>query len=234
MDTDGNAVTLSGAISGSGSLTKIGDGTLAPAGADTYSGGTDIEAGTLKLGASFAASYPLTVNGGTLDLNGQSLTVSSLHGTVDADGNGGTITNNASSPATLTLADWNVQTLTYAGILEDGTSGGTVALTLSGNATLVLSGSNTYSGPTTISAGTLQAGAEYALSPYSDMTVGSGAYLDLNGFDNEVNTLSGTNTSHVENSAAGTTATLIVGNERRRQRFLRGLARRGHGPTRPR
>ena len=212
LDTDGNAVTLSGAISGSGSLTKIGDGTLSLTGADTYSGGTDVEAGTLKLGASFAASYPLTVNGGTLDLNGQSLTVSSLHGTVDADGNGGTITNNASSPATLTLADWNVQTLTYAGILEDGTSGGTVALTLSGNATLVLSGSNTYSGPTTISAGTLQAGAEYALSPYSDMTVGSGAYLDLNGFDNEVNTLSGTNTSHVENSAAGTTATLIVGN----------------------
>ncbi len=31
--------------------------------------------------------------------------------------------------------------------------------------------------------GTLQAGAEYALSPASDMTVDSGATLDMNGFE---------------------------------------------------
>ena len=57
--------------------------------------------------------------------------------------------------------------------------------------------------------GTLQAGAEYALSPYSDMTVDNGATLDMNGFDNEVNTLSGSGT--VENSASGTTVWLGVG-----------------------
>ena len=41
------------------------------------------------------------------------------------------------------------------------------------------------------------------------MTVGDNGALDLNGFDNEINTLTGTGT--VENSAAGTTATLGVG-----------------------
>ncbi len=66
-------------------------------------------------------------------------------------------------------------------------------------------------GPTTITGGTLQAGAEYALSPYSDVTVGQYGTLDLNGFDNEVNTLSGDAGAVVENSAPGTTATLGVG-----------------------
>ena len=67
------------------------------------------------------------------------------------------------------------------------------------------------SGPTTITGGMLQAGAEYALSPSSDVTVGQYGTLDLNGFDNEVNTLSGDVGAVVENSAPGTTATLGVG-----------------------
>ena len=66
-------------------------------------------------------------------------------------------------------------------------------------------------GATDIESGTLQAGAEYALSPYSDVTVGQYGTLDLNGFDNEVNTLSGDVGAVVENSAPGTTATLGVG-----------------------
>ena len=44
------------------------------------------------------------------------------------------------------------------------------------------------------------------------MTVDNGAALDMNGFDNEVNTLSGGGTA-VENSAAGTSVWLGVGND---------------------
>ena len=66
-------------------------------------------------------------------------------------------------------------------------------------------------GATDIESGTLQAGAEYALSPCSDVTVGQYGTLNMNGFDNEVNTLAGDSGAGVENSAPGTTAALGVG-----------------------
>ena len=50
VDSNGDALTLTGLITGSGSLTKIGAGTLTLTDADKYSGGTTIDAGTLELG----------------------------------------------------------------------------------------------------------------------------------------------------------------------------------------
>ncbi|NBP46334.1 MAG: hypothetical protein EBU72_14190, partial [Betaproteobacteria bacterium] len=44
--------TYSGVISGAGSVTKLGAGTLTLSGANTYTGGTTVSAGTLALGAS--------------------------------------------------------------------------------------------------------------------------------------------------------------------------------------
>jgi autotransporter-associated beta strand protein len=48
FDTNGNNVTLAGAITGSGGLTKSGSGTLTLLGANTYTGGTVVSAGTLS------------------------------------------------------------------------------------------------------------------------------------------------------------------------------------------
>jgi fibronectin-binding autotransporter adhesin len=48
--TDNTSTTFSGTISGSGALAKIGNGTLTLSGANTYTGGTTINAGTLQLG----------------------------------------------------------------------------------------------------------------------------------------------------------------------------------------
>ena len=45
-----NALTYGGVISGAGSVTKLGAGTLTLTGANTYSGGTTITAGTLQVG----------------------------------------------------------------------------------------------------------------------------------------------------------------------------------------
>src|SRR5262249_56806502 len=48
MDTQANALTLSGNIGGSGALTKIGSGTLTLSGPSTYTGATNVNAGTLQ------------------------------------------------------------------------------------------------------------------------------------------------------------------------------------------
>jgi autotransporter-associated beta strand protein len=52
----GNTITLSGALSGSGGLTKAGSGTLELSGPNTYSGDTTVNAGILQL--NLAGSNP--------------------------------------------------------------------------------------------------------------------------------------------------------------------------------
>ncbi len=64
-------------------MTKAGAGILALNGANSYTGGTTVDAGTLQLGAggSLASTTALTVNGGTFDLENGGQTVGSLSGT---------------------------------------------------------------------------------------------------------------------------------------------------------
>jgi autotransporter-associated beta strand protein len=65
VDTNGNDATLGGAISGIGSLTKIGVGTLTLSASSSYSGATAVNAGTLLVNGSIANSA-VTVNSGAL------------------------------------------------------------------------------------------------------------------------------------------------------------------------
>lgn len=135
-DSD-TTLTLSGVLSGnSGKVTKTGDGTLVLTGTNTYRNGTTISAGTLQIGADSAlgnASGSLKLSGGTL---ATTATFSSAR------------TVSLTSAGTISTATGTTFTLT-------GVISGAKALTKSGSGTLLLSGANTYTGGTTVSAGTL-------------------------------------------------------------------------------
>jgi autotransporter-associated beta strand protein len=143
----GTTLTYGGIAAGAGGLTKTSAGTLTISGANTYGGATTISLGTLKLGAnnSVPSGSALTATG-TFDLAGFADTIGSLAG-------GGTVTNSSATASTLTAGGDNTST-TFSGVIQNGS--GTVAITKSGTGTMTLSGTNTYSGVTTINAGTLQ------------------------------------------------------------------------------
>ena len=74
----------------------------------------------------------------------------------------------------------------FSGVLS-----GTGGFTKAGTGTLSMSGANTYTGPTSISAGTLQTGAVNALPVSGDVDVSSGATLDLNDNNQSVGNITG-------------------------------------------
>ncbi|HET6247807.1 MAG TPA: autotransporter-associated beta strand repeat-containing protein [Tepidisphaeraceae bacterium] len=172
------ATVLSGPVTGIGALIKDGPGmlTLSNAnnsyGSNTTLAGTIISQGTLALGTDnaipatsvlqFGEVNPLSTtssnNSGTLDLKGFNQTVAGL--TTAGTGPSQQIVNSATAGSTLTVNYTNTAAAdTFAGQIGGGTAAAPVsnniALTKTGPGTLVLSGSNTYSGATTITGGTL-------------------------------------------------------------------------------
>lgn len=134
--------TYAGVISGSGSVLKTDAGVLTLSGANTYAGGTTIQGGTIAINADNrlgAASGPIVLDGGTLELTGSFNLSASRAITVTA--NDGTIQTDASVTSTVS------QGITGAG-----------ELTKAGTGTLVLSGANTYADGTVIDGGILQLG----------------------------------------------------------------------------
>ncbi len=149
FDTNGHNILVGAALSGTGALAKRGAGILALSGSNSYSGGTIIESGTLQLGHAAAlgsAGGSLALHGGILDLNGHAVAVGLLSGSA-----GTAIRSSVSGTASLAINQNSDST--YAGNIQNGT--GVVHLTKEGTGTLTLSGSNSYSGGTTITAGTL-------------------------------------------------------------------------------
>ena len=113
-------------------------------GLNTYSGVTNITAGTLQAGAAstFSSASAFTVGTGTsLDLNGFNQTIGSLAGA-------GTVTNNGAIAAILTAGGDNTTT-TFSGTLKDG-PGATLKFVKSGSGNLTLTGTNNYTGGTSI------------------------------------------------------------------------------------
>ncbi|WP_396174555.1 BspA family leucine-rich repeat surface protein, partial [Flavobacterium sp.] len=148
-------ITYSNVISNSGTITKLGAGTLTLSGVNTNTGAFNVNVGTVQISTNERlGNCNLTVaSGATFNLNGFSETIASIAGA-------GTITSSAVGAVTLT--NGGTTTTTFSGVIQNGS--GTLSLTKSGTGTLTLSSANTYTGTTSISAGTLIVGNATALS----------------------------------------------------------------------
>ncbi|RUT97686.1 hypothetical protein EOD23_28250, partial [Mesorhizobium sp. USDA-HM6] len=158
----------SGVISGAGSLRSNGAGTWVLTGANTYTGRTIVDGGTLRAGSAtaFGTLSGITTTGGTLDLNGFDMTTTSLTGT------GGTIA--------LGSGNLSVNLATGVNNTYGGSISGVGGLTKLGGGTLTLSGANGYTGATTINGGTLALNFAAAGAPASDIIDGAST-LVMNG-----------------------------------------------------
>jgi autotransporter-associated beta strand protein len=168
--------TLSGVISGNGSIRIEASGTLALTAANTYAGFTRINAGTIEfssidvvananpLGQSSTAATNLILGGGTLRSTGTGGTTDRLFSlqtssTIDSSGTGAVVFNNTgamgfnggTAAKTLTLTGNNTGSNALAAAIANNT--GATSVTKSGTGTWVLSGANTYTGVTTINGG---------------------------------------------------------------------------------
>jgi len=215
--------TLSGIISNAGGLTKVGLGKLVLSGANTYTGGTTVSAGTLQgtpagiqgnilnnsaviFTAAGAYAGNMSGIGSLTKINGGALTLSGTNTYT-----GGTTVSAGTLRGTPTSLQGNIVNdsgvvFTAAGAYA-GNMSGIGALTKNNGGTLTLSGINTYSGGTTVNAGTLQGTttslqgaitndanvtfAQAAAGAYAGNMSGIGSLTKTNG---GALTLSGTNT----------------------------------------
>ena len=197
VDTVGaGSIELNGEISGTGGLMKTGDGVLTLNGSNTQSGPTLILGGVVAigLGDSLSPNSDVTIQGGILDLVGNSPTIGSLK---DGGSSNGRLSNSTASAVVFTLGN-NNGTGSFSGLIEDGGTGG-VGLVKVGSGSQTLSGANTYTGPTTVNGGALIAGVASvpgfsgAFGVDSAVTLGNvaGAKMDITGFDTRIGSLTG-------------------------------------------
>ncbi len=188
-----DSVSFGGVISGSGSVTMQGGGTLSVINANTYSGGTTISGGTISLGNGAAGSE--NVNG----LGTSTVTVNT-GGTLQLDNAAGTTTFSIANPVSLNggtvLSIDNYEHLT--GAVNVTANGGTLSQYYN-TKSLWIDGQLTGSGALTIN------------------NNGSGSYPPYTGihFSNPANTFSGQinvtgNAVTIDNTYALSNATLNV------------------------
>jgi len=155
----GRTLTLAGIIGGSGfGITKAGPGILVLGGINTYNGSITINAGTASIAADTGlGAVPASATPNNIILNGGNLRIT-VASTISAN-RGMTINSGGGSIE-------NAVAVTYAGIIS-----GSGALTKLGIGTLTLGSANTYSGSTTIAAGTasISADASFGATPVASL-----------------------------------------------------------------
>ena len=171
---------LAGAGAGSLDISQVlgfesrdmnGAGVWTLTGLDSSTTGWSINSGTLAVSGGQAINDAVAVmiaGPGALQLN-NSEQIGSLNGAGAVALGGNTLIVGGGGAST------------YAGVI-----GGTGNLQIAGGSNLTLSGSNTYSGTTYVTGGTLRLGASDVLSDVSLLNLASGGVMDLQGFSDTV------------------------------------------------
>jgi autotransporter-associated beta strand protein len=192
-----NELIFSTGLSGTGNggpagITEAGPGTIVLDATSMYTGATTIDGGTIQipfapaLGGSTVATNSLVLNGGTLIATGSfaldnnvgtgatfetPVVVGPAGGNITAAaGNTFTVDGNISGPGNLTFGNSS----SFTEQLANSQNSVITPKTSVGVGLVVLSGTNTYTGTTTVQAGTLQADGSYTTGNF---IVGSGATL---------------------------------------------------------
>lgn len=147
------STTVSGVISGTGSLMKVGSGTLTLTGANTYTGGTTVNGGALQIGA-----------GGT----------------------NGSVTGNIADNGQLIFD--RSDAVSFGGVIS-----GTGTFAQMGGGTTILTAMNTYTGATTVMAGTLQ--VDGSIVPSGSVLVNAAGTLQGSGAVASITVASGSTLS---------------------------------------
>ncbi|WP_298618624.1 filamentous hemagglutinin N-terminal domain-containing protein, partial [uncultured Zoogloea sp.] len=162
-----DTLTLGAAMDGSSALTKIGAGTLKLSGANSYSGSTAINGGTVLLNSSSTLPDLTVVSfsgaGSKLELNGTNQHIGSLGGS-----------------GTIQLGTGTLRVTQNVDNTFSGTIAGAGNLTKDGPATLTLTSAGGYAGTTRVTGGMLTLQGAGSLGGGA-ATVDAGATLHLDG-----------------------------------------------------
>jgi len=190
------AITSITAKGGDGAAPGVGGS----GGSVTVNGGTVTVSGGINTSKGAGPGAPVA---GALNLNGGTLSFASLTGGGNVVFGGGTLKYTATmgdysaqiknSSAAINI-DTNGNNITFASAIN---SSNTAGLTKSGAGTLTLTAANTYTGSTTISAGTLKVGINDAITTATALSLDNSAtaILDLNDFNQTIGSLSGGGTN---------------------------------------
>jgi autotransporter-associated beta strand protein len=202
INLDGGALTVNetsntsftgnivdGTLAGTG-LTLSGGSTLTLSGTNTYSGGTNINAGTLSIAsnANLGNGTVAMATGTTLALTGATTVTKAI-----------TLASGAETINTNANAD------TISSVI-----GGGGTLVKSGTGTLTLSNTNTYTGGTNVNAGTLSIAADANLGS-GTVAMANSTTLSLTGATTLTKAFALTGTSTINTNANADTISTIIG-----------------------
>lgn len=208
---------ISGNISNALTITKSGTGTWTLSGNNTFVNGVTVSQGELILGsyaalnstAPNAVSFTANANTKVLSLQGTS---SIAGGLVSTSATGVTTQNGGNTDATLTLQ--TATTRTYLGTIINGAGTGTLSILKTGSGTQILGSASTYTGSTTVAAGTLQLDFNQPGAPTSQILSASTAVVMAGGTLSLTGSATAANSQTVQSltASAGTSTISLTRN----------------------
>ena len=226
----GTAIVSANLLDDAGStMTKSGTGAMVLSGSNTYTGMTSINAGALVFGkqaalngglSSFTPANITVESGAALGLgvgdSGAGYFDSAAVGTVLSQMGTSTATTGMKAGAQLGLDTTNATggTFTQSSVIGDLSDGNSLGLAKLGEGQLILDADNTYTGATTVYAGTLTAGAgktsAFGATASLAFGPGSAATVQLNGNEISVSSLTSNGGTPIMENGADTDSALTI------------------------